>query len=105
MDSRKQTAPGSGVLDDLKQTFREIRDIGDDLARQGRLRMDVFQTERRLKAAYTALGEASFDLLSQAQPVPVDDAAIRDMVTRIRYYHDELSRLRKEQHVNTESFN
>ena len=31
--------------------MREFRNMGDELARQGRLRMDIFQTERRLRCA------------------------------------------------------
>lgn len=104
MDTRKRPPRESALLDDLKQTFREIRDVGDDLARQGRLRMDIFQTERRLKSACAALGQASFDILQQGQSVPVDDAAIHDMVGRVQYYHDELIRLRKEQQTKTETF-
>lgn len=89
------------LWEDLRDTVREgvrgLRDAGDELARQARLRMDIFQTERRLRAVYGKLGEVVFQRLSENQPVTADDVAISELTARIGYYSDELGRLRREQ--------
>jgi hypothetical protein len=89
------------MWDDIRQTvregMREIRDKGDELARQARLRMDIFQTERRLKTAYESLGEASYRQLCENRPATIEDPAIAEHMARIRYYGDELTRLHEEQ--------
>jgi len=73
--------------------FRDVRSIGNDLTRQGRLRMDASQTERRLKSAYSTLGEAVFKDLSELRNVNINDGRIVEIIAHIRYYHDELARL------------
>ncbi|MFZ5432624.1 MAG: hypothetical protein ACOZB3_02510 [Calditrichota bacterium] len=85
------------IRDTVRDGVHEIRTAGDDLARQARLRMDIFQTERRLKSVYGALGEAAFRLLNEKQQVSTDDSAISELSARITYYSDELGRLRSEQ--------
>ncbi|MBI5058813.1 hypothetical protein HZB60_03395 [candidate division KSB1 bacterium] len=88
------------MLEDLKTTvregLREMRDRADDLARQGRLRMDMFQAERRLKAAQASLGEAVFGYLIEGAAVSLVDPRIEELVARVRYYQDELNRLTEE---------
>ncbi|MBU0508436.1 hypothetical protein KKH27_06330 [bacterium] len=100
----KNHDPGSGskdfwddIRDTVREGVREIRVAGDDLAKQARLRMDIFQTERRLKTVYGALGEAAFKLLHENRPVTPEDTAISELAARISYYSDELGRLRKQQ--------
>jgi phage shock protein A len=88
------------MLDDLKTTIRdglrEMRDRGDELARAGRLRMDIFQTERRLKADFAALGETVFKLVSSGQALDADDPLVAEQIARVKYYQGELTRLRAE---------
>ena len=88
------------MLEDLKTTvregLREMRDRADELARQGRLRMDMFQAERRLKAAQASLGEAVYTYLNDGAAVTLDDQRIEELVARVRYYQDELNRLTEE---------
>jgi hypothetical protein len=76
--------------------FRDARMIGNELTRQGRLRMDASQTERRLQSAYSALGETVFKDLSELRSVNLNDGRIIELLAHIRYYQDELARLRKE---------
>ena len=85
------------ISDTVRSGLQEIRDAGDDIARQARVRMDIFQTERRLKSVYGALGEATFRILNDNRPVSAEDSAISELKARISYYSEELGRLRKEQ--------
>jgi hypothetical protein len=101
-----RTSPEKNLWEDFRETIRggvrDLRNIGDDLARQGRLRMDIFQTERRLKCAYEALGEAVYLRLSQSLPL-APDATITELTTRIRYYMVEIDRLKEEQRKTAEA--
>jgi hypothetical protein len=96
-----RTSRDKNLWDDFRETvrggLRDLRNAGDDLARQGRLRMDMFQTERRLKSAYEALGEAVFLRISGNLQLSPTDPTIAELTTRIQYYTAELDRLRDEQ--------
>ena len=85
-------------------TVNDIRVIGDELTRQRRMRMDSFQTERRLKSAYSNLGEAVYHDLSELKNVNLNDGRIIEILAHIRYYHDELSRLRAETKSSAEAY-
>ena len=74
----------------------DIRSVGNELTRHTRLRMDAYQTERRLKSAYSNLGEAVFKDLSELREVNIHDGRIIEIIAHIRYYHDELARLQSE---------
>jgi hypothetical protein len=84
------------MLEDIKTTLREMRDRADDLARQGRLRMDMFQAERRLKVAEASLGEAVYGYLNEGATVALSDPRIEELHSRVRYYQDEVDRLNEE---------
>lgn len=86
----------------MHTAVRDARSVGSDLTRQGRLRMDAFQTERRLKSAYSSLGEAVFNDLSALRSVNLNDGRVIELIAHIRYYHDELARLRAEMKAKTE---
>ena len=86
-----------GIVDD-------VRTFGGELIRQRRLRMDVFQTERRLKSAYSNLGEAVFKDLSELKNVDLNDGRVIEIIAHIRYYHDELARLKSEMRAGSEVF-
>ena len=58
--------------------------------------MDAYQTERRLKSAYSSLGEAVFSDLSELRNVNINDGRIIEIIAHIRYYRDELARLQTE---------
>lgn len=100
MESPKTPPKDKDLWDDIRETVREgareIRNLGDELARQGRLRMDIFQTERRLKSAYGALGELAYKSLSENRAIAPEDAAIAELTARIKYYSDELERLKQD---------
>jgi hypothetical protein len=101
LESPKSPPSDRDFWSDLRETvrhgIRELRDVGDDLAQQGRVRMDMFQTERRLKEAYRDLGEAAYQLLGEQQSLAADDPQVNELTARIRYYSEELERLRSEQ--------
>jgi len=100
MESPKTPPQDKDLWDDIRETVRtgarEIRNLGDELARQGRLRMDIFQTERRLKSSYGTLGELAYRSLSENRGVAPEDAAISELTARIKYYTDELARLKQD---------
>jgi hypothetical protein len=100
MDNTTKTRE-KDLWEDIRETVRhgvrELRNAGDELARQGRLRMDVFQTERRMKNACETLGEICYRELSENRPVNTDNTSVAELVSRIKYYQDELVRLREEQ--------
>lgn len=73
-----------------------MRDRGDELARSGRLRMDIFQMERRLKSDYAALGETVCKLAASGQSLSYNDPLIAEHIARVKYYQEELTRLRTE---------
>jgi hypothetical protein len=84
------------VRETVRGGIREIRNVGDELAKQGRVHVDIFQTERRLKNSYCALGEAIYRMLNEQQAVAENDPQISELSARIRYYADELGRLKSE---------
>lgn len=88
------------MIDELKTTIRdglkEMRDRGDELARAGRLRMDIFQTERRLKADYATLGQSVYKLVAEQQSLDPQSPLFAEQLERVRYYEAELLRLRDE---------
>jgi hypothetical protein len=93
----------SGLRNPARAGQREAREIGEDLTRPGRLRMDALQTERRLKNAYAALGEIVYEDLSMLRKVDQNDARVIEQLAHIRYYEDELSRLRAEINAMSET--
>jgi hypothetical protein len=76
--------------------MHDLRNVGDELARQGRVRMDIFQTERRLKNAYEELGKAVNARFADNPAVSVSDPALAELNVRINYYAGELKRLHDE---------
>jgi hypothetical protein len=102
-----RTSHEKNLWEDFRETVRggvrDLRNMGDELARQGRLRMDVFQCERRLKSALEALGEAVYHRLDQNLAVTPADATLAELVTRIRYYSAEIERLKEEQRRSVET--
>lgn len=107
MESPKTPPKDKDLWDDIRETVRdgarELRNLGDELARQGRLRMDVFQCERRLKSAYGSLGELVYKSLSENKPVSPDETAVAELLARIKYYSDELERLKVDLQKSPES--
>jgi hypothetical protein len=95
------------LWEDIRETVRhgvrELRNAGDEIARQGRLRMDIFQAERRMKNAYESLGELCYQDLSEKRPATMESTAIAELCSRIKYYQDELVRLREEQKKQPEN--
>ena len=105
MESPKTPPRDKALWDDIRETVRdgarELRNLGDELARQGRLRMDIFQTERRLKTAQSTLGELAYKSLSENRAITPEDATISELTARIKYYSDELIRLKEDlQHAS-----
>jgi hypothetical protein len=84
------------VRESLVSGIRDLRDRGDDLARLGRLRMDLIQAQRRLRNAYESLGEAAHDRLKKEQSVESTDPRFAELCERVNYYTDEIARLQKD---------
>jgi uncharacterized small protein (DUF1192 family) len=103
-----KTGPqGKEFWDNVRETvsggLREMRNRGEEFARQGRLHMDIFQEERRLKEVYCTLGELSFDLIKHSQEVAESHPRIKELADRARYYEGEIERLRAEQKKQRDS--
>ena len=100
------TREGSTLLAGLRNPARagqrEACAIGEDLTRQGRLRMDCYQVERRLKSAYASLGEIVCQDLCELRTVNMNDGRIIELMAHIRYYQDELSRLQADMRTSVE---
>lgn len=100
MDSSKTGSQGKEFWDNVRETvtggLREMRARGEVLARQGRLHMDIFQEERRLKEVYTALGETVCDLIKTNQEVSDKNPRIKELNERALYYQNEIERLKSE---------
>jgi hypothetical protein len=94
--SREDSSKVAGMRVPARAGQKEARAIGEDLTRQGRIRMDCFQVERRLKSAYASLGEIVCQDLGELRAVNVHDGRIIELIAHIRYYQDELTRLRAE---------
>ncbi len=101
--TREDGGKVAGVRGPARVGQKEARAIGEDLTRQGRLRMDYFQVERRLKSAYASLGEIVCHDLNELRAVNVHDGRIIELMAHIRYYQDELTRLRAELHIPVET--
>lgn len=86
--------------ENLRETFRsglhEVRVKGDEYARQARLRVEIFQAERRLNRAYQTLGEAVAEGLDHEHDVSYTDPDVKDAYDHVRYCRDELKRLQEE---------
>ena len=93
------------IRETVRHGVRELRNAGDELARQGRLRMDIFQTERRLRNAFESLGKTCYKDLAEKRPATGENNAIAEVCSRIRYYTDELARLKEEQKKAPENAN
>jgi hypothetical protein len=100
MEAPKTSTPDKNVWEDFRDTVkggvRELRNVGDELARQGRLRMDIYQTERRLKSVCEDLGTAVHACIAEDRQVTADDPAIAELNQRVTYYTGELKRLNAE---------
>jgi hypothetical protein len=94
----------TGLRDPVRAGQREARAIGEDLTRQGRLRMDCCQVERRLRNAYASLGEIVCQDLGELRTVNVNDGRVIELMAHIRYYQDELSRLRADMRTAVERY-
>jgi len=90
-----------GVRDSLVTGLKDLRDRGDDVARSGRLRMDLVQTQRRLRHAYETLGEAAYKCMKSEKSDAVEDPCLAEHCERVDYYRDEMARIRKELGSNT----
>jgi len=86
------------VRDTVREGVRELRNIGDELARQGRLRMDIYQAERRLKTAHEELGKVVHVRFTASHSVTSEDATISELRVQIVYYEAELKRLHDDLH-------
>jgi len=93
----------AGLRNPARAGQREARAIGEDLTRQGRLRMDCFQVERRLKSAYASLGEIVCQDLGELRTVNMNDGRVIELMAHIRYYQDELSRLRADMRTTVDT--
>ena len=97
---------GKNLWDDVRETviagLKDWRDKGEDMARQGRIRMDEVQTERRLRAAHEALGAKICEMFAHNEPVTPEHPVVSQLLARVRYYQDDLSRLRTERAHHSE---
>ena len=107
MPQTTQNPQGKNLWEDVRETviagLKDWKDKGDDLARHGRIRMDEMQTERRLQTAHCALGEKCHELLAHGETVSVDHPVINQLSQRVRYYQDELARLRAERMAHADA--
>lgn len=98
---------GKSLWVDVRETvvagLRDWRDKGEELARQGRIRMDEVQTERRLRSAQEALGAKCSELLSQGESITSEHPVVNLLLQRVRYYEDDLTRLRSEHAQHAEA--
>ncbi|MBK8127503.1 MAG: hypothetical protein IPK53_00805 [bacterium] len=94
---------GKNLWDEVRETvlggLGDLRERGEELARQGRIRMDEAQTERRLRTAQEALGAKCHEFLARGESVSPEHPVIAQLCQRVRYYQDDLTRLR---HARTE---
>jgi hypothetical protein len=65
--------------------------------------MDCFQVERRLKSAYASLGEIVCQDLGELRTVNMNDGRVIELMAHIRYYQDELSRLRADMRTTVDT--
>jgi hypothetical protein len=100
MNTQKTQTPNNDFWENVRESLvsgiRDLRDRGDDLARLGRLRMDLIQAQRRLRNAYEVLGEAAHSNLKQALSVESTDPRFTALCERVNYYTDEVARLQKD---------
>ncbi len=105
MDQTRLSTEDKNRWEDFRETvrggMRELRNIGDELARQGRLRMDIYQAERRLRTAFEELGKSVHEHFLEEREVTAGDGVISEIRVRITYYEAEIKRLNEEmQHVS-----
>jgi len=100
MEPSKTLTEDKNLWEDIRDTvrggFHDLRNVGDELARQGRLRMDIFQAERRLKTAFEDLGRAVHARMAEAHALSTEDPTLAELNVRIGYYTGELKRLHDE---------
>ena len=100
MTTQNTQIPPKDFWENVRTSFvggmRDLRDRGDGLARQGRLRMDLVQAQRRLRRAHEVLGEATHLNLQTEASVDATDPKIVELRERVEYYQDEVRRLQNE---------
>lgn len=98
MSSTTMPPAGKNLWDEVRETvmtgLQDWRERGEELARQGRIRMDEAQTERRLHAAQEALGTKCHEFLARGESVSPEHPVIAQLCQRVRYYQDDLARLK-----------
>jgi hypothetical protein len=92
------------VRDTVLSGMLELRKQGDEFARKSRVRMDIAQTQRRLRQAYESLGEFTYNKIRRGEPIIGDEPSAEEICARLDYYRNELMRLRAELQSSGVSF-
>ena len=80
---------------------KEVQEKGEALARQGRLRLDIFNLQRRLDRQLESLGRIYVNRVQEGQSVSPDDPKMSPHLDRIQEIEKELAAFREDLHRST----
>ena len=84
------------VKDTVRGGVKEVQEKGEALARQGRLRLDIFGVQRRLDRQLESLGRIYANRVQQGQSVSPDDLEMSTALAEIQKTEMELAGLRED---------
>lgn len=84
------------VKDTMREGVKEVQEKGETLARQGRLRLDIFGLQRRHDRRLQSLGRVYANRVQEGQSVSPDDSEMSAQLSQIQETEKELAALREE---------
>ncbi len=84
------------VKDTVRGSMKEVQERGEALAHQGRLRLDIFNMQRRHDRLLESLGRVYANRVQEGRSVLPDDAEMSAMLAEIQKTESELAELREE---------
>jgi ubiquinone biosynthesis protein UbiJ len=84
------------VKDTVRGSMKEVQERGEALAHQGRLRLDIFNVQRRHDRLLESLGRVYANRVQEGRSVLPDDAEMSAALAEIQKTESELAELREE---------
>jgi ubiquinone biosynthesis protein UbiJ len=84
------------VRDTVRESVKEVQERGESLAHQGRLRLDIFSTQRRLDRLLEFLGRIYANHVREDRSISPNDPEMSALLEQIRTTEKELAQLQEE---------
>jgi ubiquinone biosynthesis protein UbiJ len=84
------------VKDTVRESVKEVQEKGESLAHQGRLRLDIFNAQRRLDRLLESLGRIYANHVQEGRSISPNDPEMSTLLEQTRDTEKELAQLREE---------